>query len=225
MRLFRIAVLSAGVWSATLCLCAQGQDTPAKEAPANEAQSISPRATPGDYPSQGKAGKVTIAAEFMGHAVPTPELMLSDEDYVVVEAGLFGPSNAHLTMSFNDFSLRINRKKNPVPSESFVVLGRSLKDPEWQPPDAPSKSKSGNGISTNGQGGQNDSPPPIIHVPVPLQRNWEQHAEKASLAEGDRPLPQAGLLFFPYRGKRQGIHSLELIYNGPAGKTTLTLQP
>ena len=40
---------------------------------------------------------------------------------------------------------------------------------------------------------------------------------------GERPLPQAGLLFFLYRGKSEGIKSLELIYNGAAGKATLDL--
>ena len=45
------------------------------------------------------------------------------------------------------------------------------------------------------------------------------------MLEGDRPLPQAGLIFFQYRGKIQNIHSLELIYSGSAGKTTLKLQP
>jgi len=33
------------------------------------------------------------------------------------------------------------------------------------------------------------------------------------------------LLFFEYRGKVQGIHSMELIYAGAAGKATLALQP
>ena len=44
-------------------------------------------------------------------------------------------------------------------------------------------------------------------------------------AEGERTLPQAGLIFFQYRGKTQSIHSIELIYAGPAGKATLALQP
>jgi hypothetical protein len=52
-----------------------------------------------------------------------------------------------------------------------------------------------------------------------------QRVQKAALPEGDRTLPQAGLIFFQYRGKTQSIHSIELIYVGPAGKATLTLQP
>jgi hypothetical protein len=217
MRLLRIAVLTAGV-----CLCLPGQDQPAKDVPTTEAKPIAPRATPGDYQGQAKAGDVTIAADFLGHAVPTPDLMLTDEEYVVVETGVFGPPNAHLQLSINDFSLRINGKKNALPSQSFVVLGKSLKDPEWQPPEPPAKSKSS--LSTGG-GGQGDSPPPIVHVPLPLQRSWEQRADKASLPTGDRPLPQAGLLFFPYRSRTQGIRSVELVYEGPAGKATLKLHP
>jgi hypothetical protein len=52
-----------------------------------------------------------------------------------------------------------------------------------------------------------------------------QRVQKATLPEGDRPLPQAGLVFFPYRGGAKGIHSVELTYDGPAGKVTLALQP
>jgi hypothetical protein len=52
-----------------------------------------------------------------------------------------------------------------------------------------------------------------------------QRVQKAALPEGDRTLPVAGLIFFQYRGKTQGIHSIELIYAGPAGKVTLALQP
>jgi hypothetical protein len=53
----------------------------------------------------------------------------------------------------------------------------------------------------------------------------EQRVQRAAMLEGDRVLPQAGLLFFEFRGKTQSIKSLELIYSGPAGNATLALQP
>jgi hypothetical protein len=58
-----------------------------------------------------------------------------------------------------------------------------------------------------------------------VQRAMAQRVQRASLPEGDRPLPKAGLIFFQYRGKTQNLQSLELIYDGPAGKATLKLQP
>jgi hypothetical protein len=48
---------------------------------------------------------------------------------------------------------------------------------------------------------------------------------RVAWAEGERPLPRAGLLYFPYGGKEKGIRSLELIYSGVAGKATLNLKP
>ena len=77
-----------------------------------------------------------------------------------------------------------------------------------------------------GSGGEDsNSPPPVVHVPIEIQRAMLLHVQKYSLPEGDRALPEAGLLFFQYRGKTQSIHSLELIYSGAAGKATLELQP
>jgi len=103
------------------------------------------------------------------------------------------------------------------------VLG-SLKDPEWEPPVKVEKKSS---MSTGGGGGegQSNDPPPVPKMSFPERRAMEQKVQKATLPEGDRALPVAGLIFFRYGGKTKGIQSLELIYSGPAGKATLKLQP
>jgi hypothetical protein len=224
MRISRAS--KTGILITGLCLYASGQSPqspPNKDAQAAEAKGIPPRAAPGDYQAQSPAGTVTVAAEFLGHSVPTPQGTLTTEDYVVVETALFGPPEARLKISLDEFALRINEKKSPVPSQPFGMVFRSLKDPEWAPPEA-AETKSKSSISTGGQGGQNDPPAPV-HMPLELQRAMQQRVQKASLPEGDRALPQAGLIFFPYRGKAAGIHSIELSYSGPTGKATLTLQP
>ena len=97
----------------------------------------------------------------MGHSVPTPEHTFSAEDYVVVEAGLFGPAGAHTTLSRDDFSLRINGKKTALPSEPYELVFQSLKDPEWQPPEAEESKDSKGGLTTGGGGGGGDKLPPI----------------------------------------------------------------
>jgi len=61
-------------------------------------------------------------------------------------------------------------------------------------------------------------------MPIARRHVMEQRVLKASLSEGDRTLPQAGLLFFEWHGETKGIHSMELMYNGPAGKATLALE-
>jgi hypothetical protein len=218
-------LLSIGVLIATLCLSVQAQNTPSKDAPI-EAKGMPPRAAPADYQAQAQAGTLTVAAEFMGHSVPTLQGTLSTEDYVVIETGLFGSPGARIKLSSADFSLRINGKKTPLPSQPYGLVVGSVKDPEWEPPVPPaSKSKTSLNGGGKGEQGEANAPPAPVQIPIAVQRTMAQHVQKASLPEGDRPLPQAGLIFFQYRGKPQSIRSIELIYAGPAGKATLILQP
>ena len=203
----------AGVLSAVLAL---GQE------PQTASKGLPPRAAPGEYQAHAQAGTITIGAEFKGHSVPTPDAVYSNEDFVAVEVGLFGPPEARLKLSHDDFSLRIDGKKTVLTALPYAAVFRSLKDPEWIPPGGTgSKSKS----SVNTGDKSSDGPPPPAHMPIELERAMDQRVQKSVLAEGERVLPEAGLIFFEHRGKTEKIRSLELIYTGPAGKATLALQP
>jgi len=223
------------------CLCVQGQNPPSQpppgqNPPANaapiETRGTPPRPAPTDYPDQGQAGKVTIAAEFQGHSIPTARGNLTTEDYLVVETGFFGPPGARIKLSFDDFALRINGKK-ALPGQPYGAVLGSVKDPEWQPPE-PEKPKTTGIFSGDDEGqqkekidprGEGKEPPFPVKIPIQVQRAMAQSVHRAALPEGDRALPVAGLVFFPYRGGAKGIHSVELTYDGPAGKVTLALQP
>jgi hypothetical protein len=213
-------VLRNSLWLVALSLSAQ---EPIQGLNVADVPRMSPRANVNDYQAHARVGSVLIGAEFMRHAVPTPQSEFSTEDYVVVEAGFFGPQGAKAKLSVNDFSLRINGKK-ALPGQPFGVVLSSLKDPDWQPPE-PAKPKGG-GLSTGSDGSNpNDPPPPPPKMPLPLVHVMQVKVEKASMPEGDRALPEAGLLFFAYHGQSDKIKSVELIYSGSAGKATLTLQP
>ena len=213
------------IWITALCVCAYGQGTPGKEAPANESKGMPPRVSPSEYQAHAEAGSVTIAAEFTGHAIGTAQGTLTTEDYVAVETGFFGPEGTRTKLAADDFSLRINGKKVALPSQPYGMVLPSLKDPEWEPP-ADTKSKGKTSMGGGGGGGGKDDPPPTPpKMPFPERRAMEQRVQKAALPEGDRALPVAGLIFFQYRGKAKDIHSMELIYAGPAGKATLKLTP
>ncbi len=209
------------VSSAVFCETTPQQEEPGKE---SQIKGMPPRPTPGDYQAHAKVGDVTIAAEFTEHAISTPDATLSSEDYVAVEVGFFGPPDAHVKIAHENFSLRINTgKKAPITaSVQYGIVYRSLKDPTWQPPESPA-SKSKTGINTGGEGGQDNAPPPPVHMPFELERAMQQRVQKAALPEGERALPIAGLIFFPFRGKTKNIRSIELIYDGPAGKVNLRL--
>jgi hypothetical protein len=213
----------------SLGLCFAGQGTPAKDAPA-ETKGMPPRAAPGDYQAQAQAGTVTLAADFTGHSLPTREGPLTSDEFVAVEAALFGPAGAQLKISAADFSLRVNGKKTPLPSQQYGLVFPSLRDPEWVSPDAPaagpkSKTSVGGGGGGGGETGEITARPVPVVIPFPLQRAMAQRLQRAALPEGDRALPQAGLIFFLYRGKAKSVQAVELVYEGPAGKATLKLQP
>jgi hypothetical protein len=208
----------ASVFVAAFCLFAQAPN-PAEP----PSQGLPPRAAPTDYPSHTQVGQLTVAAEFLGHNIPRPEGPLDSEDHVAVEVAVYGPAGAKLTFSTGDFSLRLNGKKNALPSEPYGMVVGSLKDPSWEPPDQKDKKSSKGGISTGG--GNDNEPPPPVHVPIELRRAMAQYVTKASMPEGERQLPQSGLIFFQFRGKTNHIRSMELVYSGPAGKGSLDLQP
>ena len=217
-----LAIAALSLHAQTAEVNAPGQPAGmSKAATIRENIGIPPRSGPSDYPAQANVGQVTIAAEFAEHGIPTAEGVLSSDSYVVVELAVYGPQGTRLPVSFSDFSLRVNGKKNPVQAAPYERAGASAKDPEWAPPEKPEKSSS----TSIGGGGRNDASAPPPGPPAELRRAWAKRVMQAAWAEGERPLPRAGLLYFPYGGQAKGIHSLELIYSGEAGKATLNLMP
>src|SRR5256885_6473828 len=129
-----------------------------KDATANEVKGMPARVAPTEYQAHGEAGPLTIAADFEGHSVATPEATYTTEEYVVVEVGMYGAPGVRGKLSKGDFSLRINGKKTAVPSQPYELVFKSLKDPEWEPPSKEQKSKTS--IGGGGGGGSPGAPAP-----------------------------------------------------------------
>jgi hypothetical protein len=186
---------------------------------------VAPRGAPTEYQAKAQAGTVTIAADFVGHSVPTPEQTFTSEQYVVVETALFAKPAERLTLSPDHFSLKINGKKSLLQSVPYGMVFESLKSPDWEEAQAAAKvEKSKTSIGGGGGGGGDEPKPAPPKMSLEVSRAMQQKVQKASMPQGDRPLPVAGLLFFPYGGNVKKINSIELIYSGPAGKATLALQ-
>jgi hypothetical protein len=229
---FRVQSVICALTLALLTVFLDAQSPPAPAMPpqpasVHAAKGMPPRANGGEYLSNARVGAITIAAEFDEHSVPTPDMTLSTEDFVAVEVGIFGGAGAHTIVSAADFSLRVNGKKSPLPVEQFAAVFRNLRDPTYNPPElaAAKESKAGSiGTGGNTQSDLGATPPPV-KIPPEMERAMQLKVQNAALPEGDRVLPVAGLIFFRYGGLRKGIKTLELLYSGPAGKATLSLQP
>jgi hypothetical protein len=202
--------------------------TPSKDVPVVEGKGLPPRAAAADYQAHAQVGAVTIGAEFTGHNVGTQEGMLTTDDFVVIEAGVFGPPEGRLTLSVEDFSLRINGNKKVLSAQPYEFVTKTVKDPDYERPD-PDSGSSKTVLTGTGQKtpGVDPNAPPAALPPIPfeLKRSWQLRVKRDSLPIGDRPLPVAGMLFFPYGGMTKGVRSIELIYSGPAGKATLSVSP
>lgn len=191
---------------------------------------IPARTGPGDYQAHAQVGKFTIAAEFDEHSIPEPTVALTNEDFLVVEVAIYGPPGTKLALNYQDFSLKLNGKKNLLPAKPYELVFKSLKSPEYEPPSEKmlNTDKKTN-LTTGGNGGGNSNTtditapklPPIIHIPIEVSREWDRKVHMASLPEGERPLPEGGLIFFEHSGK---ANSAELVYNGPAGKVTIPIK-
>jgi len=224
----RIGVQLALILAAAFCLQAQEAAPQSTDTKPKESLGLPPRVSALDYQTQTKVGDLLIGAEFVRHSIPTPQGPLTNEDYVSVEIGIYGPPGSHLKISMEDFTLRINgKKKNVLHEAPFGMVLQGLKDPEWAPPEPPKpKSKTSlGGVSAGGDGGGGNDPPPVVHIPIETTRNWGQRLQKAALPLGDRALPVAGVIFFLYRGRADKIDEVELNYAGPAGKATIDLNP
>lgn len=201
----RRTVLIAAVLTAVVCQYAFGQDAKTAAAPGSAprtlepSKGVPPRATPNDYLAHAQSGKYTLAAEFDGHSIPDPQSILTNENYVVVEVGFFGPPDARLALSYTDFSLKINGKKAPYPAQGFELVFKDLKDPGYDGPgsDASNKANANSSKTTVNTGGGNNNGkdpdpnylPAIVHIPIAITRGWEQTVRRDSLPEGERPFP------------------------------------
>jgi hypothetical protein len=202
------------------------------------AQGTTPKQTESEYPVRAPVGSLTLAAEYLVHAIPAPEGGYFTNDYLVVEVAFFGPRLARVKMSADQFTLRINGQKTPLMTQAPGMVGASLKYPDWE--QRPTLTATAGPIILG-------RPDPVERFPgdpnarrgpapprVPESENpsgqtkeppmpMEERIQRAALPEGEHAAPAGGLLFFPFKGKTKRIRALELLYNGPAGKASLKL--
>ena len=201
------------------------------------AQGTKPKTIPADYPVHVQLEALTVAAEYLVHSIPNAKATLIANEYLVVEAAFFGPQFSRLKMSPDNFSLRLNGKGDPLPSEPYGLVAQSIKFPGVHPHlESTGSVSAGNGTIAIGPrppqsrfpGDGNDRLPPN-QAPIITEVNEENDVEyrvrNVSLPEGEHTLPISGLVYFYFRGNTKNIRSLELLYNGTVGQTTLKLLP
>jgi hypothetical protein len=204
------------------------------------AQGTPPKDSATDYPVRATLGKLTLAADYLVHSIPSPKGALFAKDFLVIEVAVFGPKLDPIQMRSEYFRLRINGSKDSYITQSPGTVAASMKYPDWeQRPGMTASGGIGNGEVVYGPRPTARFPddptvrrlPDPPQVPEPENRPAkeqplpiEDQVQMLALPEGRSPPPLAGVIFFPFRGKTKSIKTLELLYDGPGGKAVLKLQ-
>lgn len=207
------------------------------------AQGTRTKVAPAEYPVYKELPRVTLAAENLGHNIPTDRGAVFTRDYIAIDVAVFAADKGSLTFSAGQFDLSINRKPAVLPQTSGMVAA-SLKYDDWT--DRPRMSGSGGlgGVDvilgepvpsarfpgdTTGRRSRLPGPPRVEtndpNVPNQQPVSIEDLVQRASLPSGETLVaPFSGVLFFPYQGKLAKIKSLELRYSGTYGDAVLRLR-
>ncbi len=195
-----------------------------------------------DYPAHVKLGRVSLAVEKLGPAIPAPTGAYYADGYMVLEAAFFGDvPGQRAEIHHSDFRLRINGAKTLVPPDSPGSVAASIKYPDWE---QRRRLEVGAGMGDasvligrpqpvgrfpgDRRPTEDRVPNPVPPVENPTQKKAdgapiEEIVNSAALVEGERILPVWGCLYFPYKGKLKSIRSLELVYSGPFGDAVVRI--
>jgi len=195
------------------------------------------------YPVHVTLGARTLAVEYLARSIPVTGGSLFAEDYLAIEVAFFGAKNDSLVVSSAHFGLRMNGGKTPILAQAPGVVAGSLKYGQASRRRLEVGAGVGDASVTLGRPAPVErfpGDPSVRRAPMPRVPSQapsapgveqqpaapvEEMIASAALAEGERKLPVQGLLFFPYRGKPGSVKKLELEYEGPAGRATVTLLP
>ncbi len=205
------------------------------------ADGVEPKPAATDYPAHATVSNVALGAEYLVRSVWARQRSFFLRDYLVVEAAVYPPKGQTLPVSLGQFSLRLNGKKEAIPSQAPSLVAAGLKYPDWQQrPTLEADAGVGNSEVILGRPpavGRFPGDPSARRLPAPprapesnetgVEKEPPLRAEDAvvesAFPEGELTSPHAGYLYFAFKGKTKSIKSVELIYQGPTGTVTLKL--
>ncbi|HYM10158.1 MAG TPA: hypothetical protein VEU62_05485 [Bryobacterales bacterium] len=201
-----------------------------------------PRPKADAYPVHAATRDVSIGAEYLVHSVPARNLTFTARDHLVVEVALYAPNGKTLNIALEQFSLRINGRREMIQPQSPGFVAAGFKYPNWEPHPT---LEAGAGMGDGGVilGAPQARPrfpgdPTVRQPPLPPRAPSAEEAAgvekesaarpeevvvEAALSEGAIHSAASGYLYFPFKEKTKSIHSLDLLYRGPAGTVTLRL--
>lgn len=189
--------------------------------------------------TQGQAGGARFFVDYMAHSFLKDGAAVFLSNYLAMEVEIVPPRGGTLTVSQNQFTLRVNSRKPALLPQSSGFVAASLKYSDWDRQRRIDASVGGIRIGSPQQIPRFPGDPTRRPLPAPprapepedrsgLGKPPEEPADqlvvKWALPEGETAKPVKGFLYFPHKGKPGSVKKLELIYSGPAGDTAIVLR-
>jgi hypothetical protein len=190
---------------------------------------LQPKPKASDYPASARGEGIQIGAEYLVHTLKSGDDSFFLPDYLVIEVAVYPVEGGTGTISSDQFSLRINGKKQVLWAQPPGFVAASLKYPDWtRKPALQAGAAAGNTGIILGR------PAPVARYPgdpearrrLPdppkvQQQTGDYAVTETALANGKLERPVSGYLYFEYKGKTAKIKSLELIYR--SGEKTIAV--
>jgi hypothetical protein len=198
-----------------------------------------PRSLPSEYPVHAVLGRATVAAEYGSRAISQPDDSYHVGNYLVVEVALFPEKGPAMPVTAGEFRLRLNQATRELTAQSPGLVAGAIRNPGWE---------RYRGVQAGGGAGSGGvvigGPPRVERFPgdpearrptqprAPDQtaekpgatRTAAEAVEKYALRDGPVVSPRSGLLYFYWEGKVKSLKSIQLVYDGIAGKAVLKLR-
>jgi hypothetical protein len=196
---------------------------------------LQPKPKASDYPASARGQGVEIGAEYLVHTLKSGDDSFFVPDYLVIEVAVYPAKGETGTISSDQFSLRINGKKQVLWAQPPGFVAASLKYPDWtRKPALQAGAAAGNTgiiLGRPASVGRYPGDPEARRLPDPPkvqqqpekepQQTGDQAVTETALANGKLEGPVSGYLYFEYKGKTAKIKSLELIYR--SGEKTIVV--
>jgi hypothetical protein len=191
---------------------------------------LEPKPKASEYPASARGASVEIGAEYLVRMLRSGKDSFFVPDFLVVEVAVYPLGGEPGHISSDQFSLRINQRKEVLMAQPPGFVAASLKYPEWtQKPNLQVGAGVGNAGVILGRptpvGRYPDDPSARRRIPEPPkvgqpaqqvekepQQTGDQAAVERALPDTRLEHPVSGYLYFDYRGKTKSIKSLELIF-------------
>jgi hypothetical protein len=198
-----------------------------------------PKSKASDYPKHMKLEALDIGAEYLARLTPDGHFA---GNYIVVEVALFPDRRKEIDVALSYFRLRVNGRELAQLAQSPQSVAFALKNPEAEGFRGPQASiGAGQGsviVGGPARTGRFPGDPQARRAPRPEPRDQDQQppdpatqplsdfeaAVRFALDEGRSTTARSGLVYFYWNENLKKIRSLELIYEGPAGKASLAIR-